>query len=138
MALNQPFVVMGDFNMSPHEFTQCDFLNQVNASVVAPDTETFKQAGHASIIDFFVVAILFWLRATRGPSSITTAAVPITQFTLFSRVRVAISSLVFLLNPPFSNVILRMAFLALIFPRGVNRKPVGAMKKTRLRAAMHR
>ena len=56
VALNQPFVIMGDFNMSPEEFSQCDFLNQVNASVVAPDTVTFKQAGHSSIIDFFVVA----------------------------------------------------------------------------------
>ena len=81
VALNQPFVIMGDFNMSPEEFSQCDFLNQVNASVVAPDTVTFKQAGHSSSIDFLLLLLRWWLRVTRGLSSITTAAVPTTLFT---------------------------------------------------------
>ena len=56
VALNQPFVIMGDFNMSPNEFSQGDFLNHVNAAVVAPDSETFKQGSHSSCIDLFVVA----------------------------------------------------------------------------------
>jgi endonuclease/exonuclease/phosphatase family metal-dependent hydrolase len=56
VALNQPFVIMGDFNMSPNEFSQDEFLNNVNASVVAPDTETFRQRDHRSCIVFFVIA----------------------------------------------------------------------------------
>ena len=56
VALNQPFVIMGDFNMSPSEFAQGEFLNHVNAAVVAPDTDTFKQGSNSSCIDFFVVA----------------------------------------------------------------------------------
>ena len=56
VALNQPFVIMGDFNMSPEEFDQGDFLSTVNASVVAPDADTFIQGTRRSCIDFFCVA----------------------------------------------------------------------------------
>ena len=56
VALNQPFVIMGDFNMSPSEFAQGEFLNHVNAAVVSPDTDTFKQGNNSTCIDFFVVS----------------------------------------------------------------------------------
>jgi len=42
VALGQPFVLMGDFNMSPSEFVQGSFLDSVKGVLLAPDEPTFQ------------------------------------------------------------------------------------------------
>ena len=67
VALGQPFVMMGDFNMSPSEFGQGSFLDSVKGVVLAPDEPTFQATNSNSIIDFFVISASLACAVTQTP-----------------------------------------------------------------------
>ena len=52
VSLDQPFVLMDDFNMSHNEFSQGSFLELIKGVVQAPDEPTFQTATTNSVIVF--------------------------------------------------------------------------------------
>ena len=67
VALGQPFVLMGDFNMSPSEFVQGCFLDSVKGVLLAPDEPTFQATNSNSVIDYFIISSSLACAVSQGP-----------------------------------------------------------------------
>jgi len=58
-STNLPYVIMGDWQVNPHELAELGWLETIEGYVVAPDEPTCKQEGRnteGSIIDYAVVS----------------------------------------------------------------------------------
>jgi len=54
-AWGRPFVLAGDWNMSPKDLRDSGWPELLNAVVICTDEHTYEAAGHTSELDFFLV-----------------------------------------------------------------------------------
>ncbi len=54
-TISTPFVTSADWNMSPKDLQNTDFLTLIGGVTVAPDRHAYESAGAQSLIDYFVV-----------------------------------------------------------------------------------
>ena len=77
VALGQPFVLMGDFNMSPSEFVQGCFLDSVKGSFWPPTSQRFKPRIQTVLLTFLLCRLLLHAPCLRARGSSTAGLVRI-------------------------------------------------------------
>ena len=54
-SLGGPYILGGDFNMTPTALSALGFVQSISGCIVAPPSATYRSAGASTTIDFFVV-----------------------------------------------------------------------------------